>query len=51
MSIEIELKPEMEAEFKNRAQEKGLPLGLYVQRLLEQHVPVQPVPSAMTPEQ
>ena len=40
MSIEIELKPEMEAELKTRAQENGLPVNQYVQRLLEQHVPV-----------
>ncbi len=49
MSIEIELKPEMEAELKTRAQKNGLPLSQYVQRLLEQHVPVQPVESAMSP--
>jgi hypothetical protein len=51
MSIEIELKPEMEAELKTRAQKNGLPVSQYVQRLLEQHVPVQPVQSAMTPEE
>jgi hypothetical protein len=49
MSIEIELKPEMEAELKTRAQRNGLPVSQYVQRLLEQHVPVQPVESAMSP--
>ena len=49
MSIEIELKPEMEAELKTRAQKNGLPVSQYVQRLLEQHVPVQPLESAMTP--
>ena len=49
MSIEIELKPEMEAELKTRAQKNGLPVSQYVQRLLEQHVPVQPAESAMSP--
>jgi hypothetical protein len=51
MSIEIELKPEMEAELKTRAQKNGLPVSQYVQRLLEQHVPVQPVESAMSPQE
>ncbi|MGO8816238.1 MAG: hypothetical protein ACLQVG_16495 [Terriglobia bacterium] len=51
MSIEIELKPEVEAEFKTRAQENRLALGEYLQRILEQHVPVHPVASAMTPEE
>jgi hypothetical protein len=51
MSIEIELKPEIEAELKTRAQKNGLPVSQYVQRLLEQHVPAQPVQSAMTPEE
>jgi hypothetical protein len=51
MSIQIELKPEIEAELKTRAQKKGLPVSQYVQRILEQHVPVQPVESAMTPEE
>ena len=51
MSIEIELKPEMEAELKTRARENGLPVSQYVQRLLEEHVPVQPTPSAMTPQE
>jgi uncharacterized membrane protein len=51
MSIEIELKPETEAELKARAQKNGLPLSQYVQRILEQHVPGQPVESAMTPEE
>ena len=51
MSIEIELKPEMEAELKTRARQNGLPVSQYVQRPLEQHVPVQPVQSAMTPEE
>ncbi|MGD1103681.1 MAG: hypothetical protein ABSA59_16650 [Terriglobia bacterium] len=51
MSVEIELRPEMEAELKTRAQQIGLPVSQYVQRLLEQHVPLQPVQSAMTPEE
>jgi len=51
MSIHIELKPEMEAELKNRAQKDGLALSQYVQRILEQHVPAQPVESTMTPEE
>jgi hypothetical protein len=51
MSIEIELKPDMEAELKTRAQKNGLPVSQYVQRILEQYVPVQPVQSAMTPEE
>lgn len=51
MSIQIELTPEIEAKLKARAQKNGLPLSQYVQRILEQHVPGQPVESAMTPEQ
>ena len=51
MSIQIELKPEIEAELKARARKNGLPLSLYVQRILEQHMPGQPVESAMTPEE
>ena len=51
MSMEIELKPEIEAELKARAQKNGLPLSQHVQRILEQHVPGQPVESAMTPEE
>jgi hypothetical protein len=51
MSIQIELKPEIEAELKNRAQKNGLPVSQYVQRILEQHVPGQPGNSAMTPEE
>ncbi len=49
MSIEIELKPEMEAELKARAQKNGLQVSQYVERILEQHVPVQPAESAMSP--
>jgi len=50
MSILIELKPEIEAELKTRAERNGLPVSQYVQRILEQHVPAQPVESALTPE-
>jgi len=51
MSMNIDLKPETEAELKTRAQKKGLPVSKYVHRILEQHVPGQPVESAMTPEE
>jgi len=51
MSIQIELKPEIEAELKARAQKNGLSLTRYVQRILEQYVPGQPVESAMTTEE
>jgi hypothetical protein len=51
MSIQIELKPEIEAELKTRARKRGLPLSQYVQHILEQHVPGQPVESDMTPEE
>ena len=51
MSIQIELKPEIEAELKTRAKKNGLPVSQYVERILEQYVPVQPVESAMTPEE
>ena len=49
MTIQIELKPEIEAELKTRAEKDGLPLSQYVQRILEQYVPAKPVQSAMTP--
>jgi hypothetical protein len=49
MSIQIELKAEIEAELKTRAEKDGLPLSQYVQRILEQHIPAKPVESAMTP--
>jgi hypothetical protein len=49
MSIQIELKPEIEAELKSRAQKSGLPVSQYVLGILEQHAPVKPVQSAMTP--
>ena len=51
MSIQIELKPEIEAELKTRAEKEGLPLSQYVQRIVEQHVPVRPIESNMTPEE
>lgn len=51
MSIQIELKPEIEAELKVRALKNGLALSQYVERILEQNMPGQPVESAMTPEE
>jgi len=51
MTIQIELKPETEAELKARAQQNGLPLIQYVQRILEQHVPGQDVDSVMTSQE
>lgn len=50
MSIQIEIKPKIEPELKIRAKKDGLPLSQCVHRILEQHVPGQPVKSAMTPE-
>ena len=51
MTIQIELKPETEAELKARAQQNGLPLIQYVQRILEQHVPGQDVDSVMSAQE
>jgi len=51
MSIQIELRPEIEAGLAARAQKKGVPVIQYVQRILEQHVPGLSLGSAMTPEQ
>ncbi|HMD98635.1 MAG TPA: hypothetical protein VKM93_15045 [Terriglobia bacterium] len=52
MSIQIELKPEIEAELEARAEERGVPLTKYVQELVEQQVPLPPTPSSsMTPEE
>ncbi len=51
MSIQIELKPEMEAELAARAHRTGVPISQYVQRILEQHLPVQPVETGISPEQ
>lgn len=51
MSIQIELKPEIEDELKTRAKKDELPVSQYVQRILEQHVPEQPVESVTTPEE
>jgi hypothetical protein len=51
MSIQIELRPEIEAELAAQAQKKGVPVIQYVQRILEQHVPGLSLESAMTPEQ
>ena len=49
MSIQIELKPEVEAELQTRAQKDGIALSQYVQRILEQYLPAKPVESTMTP--
>jgi len=51
MAIQIQLKPEIEAELKAQAQQNGLPLSQYVVRILEEHVPRQPLESGMTPEE
>jgi len=51
MSIQIELRPEIDAELAAQARKKGVPVIQYVQRILEQHVPGLPLESAMTPEQ
>lgn len=51
MTIQIQLKPEIEAELKAQAQKNGLPLNQYVQRILEEHVPGQSLDSAMSPEE
>jgi hypothetical protein len=51
MSIQIELRPEIEAELAAQAQKKGVPVIQYVQRILEQYVSGLPLASATTPEQ
>ena len=51
MAIQIQLKPEIEAELKAQAQQNGLPLSQYVVRILEEHVPRQPLEPGMTPEE
>ena len=51
MSIQIELNPEIEAELKTRAEKDGVPLSQYVQRILEQLVPVLPRESTLAPEE
>ena len=51
MAIQIQLKPEIEAELKAQAQKNGFPLSQYVQRILEEHVPGQPLQSNLTPEE
>ena len=51
MGIQIELDPEVEAELKARAERDGLSLSQYVQRILEQQVPVLPSESTLTPEE
>jgi hypothetical protein len=51
MSIQIELRPEIEAELAVQARKMGVPVIQYVQRILEQHVPGLSLESSMTPEQ
>ena len=51
MGIQVELNPEIEAELKARAERDGLSLSQYVQRVLEQQVPVLPSESTLTPEE
>ncbi len=51
MAIQIHLEPKVEAALKAEAQKNGLPLSEYVQRILETHVPGQPLESRMTPEE
>ena len=51
MAIQIQLKPEIEAELKAQAQKNGLPLSQYVQRILEERVPGQSLESGMAPEE
>ncbi len=51
MSIQIELKPEIEAELAAQAHRIGVPISQYVQRILEQYLPEQPVEAGMSPEQ
>jgi len=51
MAIQIDLSPQVEAELKAQAQQNGLPLSQYVVRILEEHVPRQPLESGMTPEE
>ena len=42
---------EVEAELPARARRTGVPVSQYVQRILEQHLPVQPVQIGISPEQ
>jgi len=51
MAIQIQLKPEIEAELEAQAQKNGIPLSQYVVRILEEHVLGQPSESGMTPEE
>jgi hypothetical protein len=51
MSIQIELRPEIEAELAVQARKMGVPVIQYVQRILEQHVPGLSLESSRTPEQ
>jgi len=51
MAMQIQLKPEIEAELEAQAQKNGIPLSQYVVRILEEHVPGPPLESGMTPEE
>ena len=51
MSIQIELRPEVEAELAARARRTGVPISQYVQRVLEQYLPAQPPEIGISPEQ
>ncbi len=48
MSIQIELKPEIEAELTARAHRTGVPISQYVPHILEQYLPVRPVETGMS---
>jgi hypothetical protein len=50
MSIQIELKPEIEAELKALARKKGVPVNKYVQGILEQFAPTHLAETSMTRE-
>jgi hypothetical protein len=49
VTIQIELKPDIEAELVAQARKTGVPVAQYVERILEQHVPSRPVESKMSP--
>ena len=51
MSIQIELRPEIEAELATQARKNGVPVNQYVQRILEQHVPAQRIGLTMKPDE
>jgi len=51
MSIQITLRPDIEAELTVQARRMGMPIDRYVEHILEQHVPVQPVKTKISSEQ